>query len=112
MRRYTEEEKREILKEVESLRNVSLVAKKHGIPATTIQNWIRKGFNPSNPSEIQKQDVLILCLKITILTTFRLFLPTDSREELDFKRSYTKKYFKIDKNTEFFYFSTKTHTKY
>ena len=42
MRRYTEEEKVEIFKEVESLRNVSLVAKKHGMPVTTIQNWIRK----------------------------------------------------------------------
>ena len=40
MRRYREEEKEEILKEVESLRNVSLVAKKHGMLVTTIQNWI------------------------------------------------------------------------
>ena len=38
MKRYTEEEKIEILKEVESLENVSLVAKKHGMPITTIQN--------------------------------------------------------------------------
>ena len=54
MKRYTEEEKAEILKEVESLRNVSLVAKKHGMPATTIQNWIRKGLNLSDSSEIRK----------------------------------------------------------
>lgn len=66
MRRYTEEEKREILKEVESLRNVSLVAKKHGMPATTIQNWIRKGFNPSNPSEIRKLKKTISQQKLQI----------------------------------------------
>ena len=66
MRRYTEEEKREILKEVESLRNVSLVAKKHGIPATTIQNWIRKGFKPSNPSETKKLKKTISQQKLQI----------------------------------------------
>ena len=54
MKRYTEEEKIEILKEVESLGNVSLVAKKHGMPTTTIQNWIRKGLSQSDSSEIKK----------------------------------------------------------
>ena len=54
MKRYTEEEKAEILKEVESLGNVSLVAKKHGMPSTTIQNWIRKGLRKSSPSEARK----------------------------------------------------------
>ena len=54
MRRYTEEEKAEIFKEVESLRNVSLVAKKQGMPVTTIQNWIRKGLSNSNPSEVRR----------------------------------------------------------
>lgn len=53
LKRYTKEEKAEILKEVESLGNVSLVAKKHVMPSTTIQNWIRKKINSSNPSEIQ-----------------------------------------------------------
>ena len=42
MRRYTEEEK------VESLGSVSLVAKKHGMLTTTIQNWIRKGASFKN----------------------------------------------------------------
>ena len=54
MRRYTEEEKSRDFKEVESLRNVSLVAKKHGMPVTTIQNWIRKGLSNSNPSEVRR----------------------------------------------------------
>ena len=45
LKRYTEEEKTEILKEVGSLGKVCLVAKKHGMPATTIQNWIRKEVN-------------------------------------------------------------------
>lgn len=44
MRRYTEEEKAEILKEVESLGNVSLVSKKRGISHTTIHTWVKKGL--------------------------------------------------------------------
>ena len=44
MRRYSEEEKKEILKEVESLGNVSLVSKKRGLSHTTIHNWIKKGL--------------------------------------------------------------------
>ena len=72
LKRYTEEEKVEILKEVESFRNVSLVAKKHGMPATTIQNWIRKGFNPSDPSEIRrfKKTISQQKLQISILKDF------------------------------------------
>ena len=69
MRRYTEEEKVEIFKEVESLRNVSLVAKKHGMPVTTIQNWIRKGLSNSNPSEVRrlKKTISQQRLQISIL---------------------------------------------
>ena len=69
MRRYTEEEKAEIFKEVESLRNVSLVAKKHGMPVTTIQNWIRKGLSNSNPSEVRrfKKTISQQRLQISIL---------------------------------------------
>ena len=69
MKRYTEEEKIEILKEVESLGNVSLVAKKHGMPTTTIQNWIRKGLNQSDSSEIRrlKKTVSQQKLQISIL---------------------------------------------
>ena len=44
MRRYSEAEKSEILKEVESLGNVSLVSKKRGISHTTIHAWIKKGL--------------------------------------------------------------------
>ena len=69
MKKYTENEKTEILKEVENLRNVSLVAKKHGMPNTTIQNWIKKGLNSSNSSEIRKLKKTISQqkLKISIL---------------------------------------------
>ena len=69
MKRYTEEEKIEILKEVESLGNVSLVAKKHGMPTTTIQNWIRKGLRQSDSSEIRrlKKTVSQQKLQISIL---------------------------------------------
>ena len=72
MRRYTEEEKVEIFKEVESLRNVSLVAKKHGMPVTTIQNWIRKGLSNSNPSEVRrlKKTISQQKLQISILKDF------------------------------------------
>ena len=80
MRRYTEEEKAEILKEVESLRNVSLVAKKHGMPATTIQNWIRKGLSNSNPSEVKRlkktisqQRLQISILKDLLKKTHQIF---------------------------------------
>ena len=80
LKRYTEEEKIEILKEVESLRNVSLVAKKHSMPATTIQNWIRKGFNPSDSSEIRRlkktisqQKLQISILKDLLKKTHQVF---------------------------------------
>ena len=66
MRRYTEEEKAEILKEVESLGNVSLIAKKHDMPATTIQNWIRKGLGQSNSSEVRKLKKTISQQKLEI----------------------------------------------
>jgi len=77
---YTEEEKAEILKEVESLGNVSLVAKKHGMPATTIQNWIRKRISASSPSEIRKlkktisqQKLQISILKDLLKKTHQVF---------------------------------------
>ena len=81
LRRYTEEEKAEILKEVENLGNVSLVAKKHGMPSTTIQNWIRKGMNKSNPSEtrqlkktISQQKLQISIFKDLFKKTHQIFL--------------------------------------
>ena len=66
MRRYTEEEKVEILKEVENIGNVSLIAKKHGMPSTTIQNWIRKGLSQSDTSEIKKLKKTISQQKLEI----------------------------------------------
>ena len=80
LKRYTEEEKIEILKEVENLGNVSLVAKKHGMPATTIQNWIRKGLSPSDSSEIRRlkktisqQKLQISILKDLLKKTHQVF---------------------------------------
>jgi len=76
LKRYTEEEKAEILKEVESLGNVSLVAKKHGMPSTTIQNWIRKRLSKSNPSEIRKLKKTISQQKLQISILKDLFKKT------------------------------------
>ena len=41
MKRYSMEEKTEILKEVEEIGNINLVCKKRGISHTTVHNWIR-----------------------------------------------------------------------
>ena len=81
LKRYTKEEKAEIFKEVESLCNVSLVAKKHGMPSTTIQNWIRKGLNNKiNPSEIRRlkktiseKELQISILKDLLKKTHQVF---------------------------------------
>ena len=43
MKRYSMEEKAEILKEVENLGNINLVCRKRGISHTTVHNWIKKG---------------------------------------------------------------------
>ena len=54
MRRYTVEEKAEILKEVENLGNINLVCRKRGISHTTVHNWVKKGAvnnNRNSPSE-------------------------------------------------------------
>ncbi|MCZ0932160.1 MAG: hypothetical protein OXJ52_03295 [Oligoflexia bacterium] len=69
MRRYTEEEKEEILKAVKIFGNVSLVAKKQGMPSTTLQNWLKKGLQPSKPSQIRELKKIISeqALKISIL---------------------------------------------
>ena len=48
MKRYTMEEKAEILKEVEDIGNINLVCKKRGISHTTVHNWIKKGVIESN----------------------------------------------------------------
>ena len=42
MKRYSLEEKSEILKEVESLGNINLVCRKRGITHTTVHNWIKE----------------------------------------------------------------------
>lgn len=38
---YSDEFKEQVLKEVEETDNATLVARNHGIPATTIYTWIK-----------------------------------------------------------------------
>jgi len=80
LKRYTETEKSEILKEVQNLGTVRLVAKKHGMPATTIQNWIKKGLGQSNSSKmrelkntISQQKLEIAILKELLKKTHQVF---------------------------------------
>ena len=42
---YSDEFKEQLLKEVEETGNVTLVARNHGIPSTTINTWIKKKSN-------------------------------------------------------------------
>lgn len=42
---YSDEFKEQVLKEVEETGNVTLVARNHGIPSTTINTWIKKNSN-------------------------------------------------------------------
>ena len=42
MRRYSDDEKRQILKEVEDVGNIHTVCKKRGLAPTTVHNWLRK----------------------------------------------------------------------
>jgi len=42
---YSEEFKEQVLKEVEETGNMTLVARNHNIPSTTINTWVRKQKN-------------------------------------------------------------------
>ena len=42
MRRYSLEERAEILREIEEVGNVSVVCRKRGISVTTAHNWVKK----------------------------------------------------------------------
>ena len=52
---YTEEEKAIILEEVRTVKKISLVAKKHGIPTTTIHTWLKKSNLNEKEQEISKE---------------------------------------------------------
>lgn len=58
MRRYSEEEKLEVLSEVESLGNIHLVCRKHGIPHTTVYHWIKKGAIKDKKSYVSENKKL------------------------------------------------------
>ncbi len=53
---YSNELKNKLLTEIDQVGAISPVAKKHGIPSSTIHNWIRtKGKKPLYKSEIKNQ---------------------------------------------------------
>ncbi len=45
--KYTEQEKKQILEEVKSTKNIVVVAKKYNIPTTTIHTWLHRLRNLS-----------------------------------------------------------------
>jgi len=47
---YSSEFKEQVLKEVEETGNVALVARKHSIPSTTINTWIKRSRNVARGS--------------------------------------------------------------
>lgn len=49
MRRYSDEEKAEILKEIENVGNIHAVCRKRGLSHTTVHNWLKK-------QELNKKD--------------------------------------------------------
>ena len=73
MRRYSSEEKVEILKEVENVGNIHAVCRKRGLSHTTVHNWLRKqGLQEKNrnyPAENRrlKKKIAELELKNSIL---------------------------------------------
>ena len=73
MRRYSAEEKAEILKDVESVGNIHAVCRKRGLSHTTIHNWLRqqglKEKNGNYPAENRrlKKKIAELELKNSIL---------------------------------------------
>jgi transposase-like protein len=83
MKRYSEEEKAEILLEVESVGNVNAVARKHNIPQSTIQSWLKRGLkrkkddlvseNRTLKKELCKKDLEIAILKDLVKKTHQVF---------------------------------------
>lgn len=53
---YSNELKNKLINEVNEVGSISPIAKKHGIPASTIHNWIRStGKKPVYKSEIKNK---------------------------------------------------------
>lgn len=79
MKRYSQEFKERLLKEVEEVGNVSVVAKKHNIPTGTVYSWISNNGNSSTRQtkiidrdkdqyiKKLKKDLEVQELKITLL---------------------------------------------
>jgi transposase len=51
MKRFSEEFKGQILKEIKEVGNITLVCKKHDIQRTTVMNWLHKVKNKNKISE-------------------------------------------------------------
>jgi len=47
---YSDEFKEQLLREVDETGNMTLVARNHNIPSTTINSWIKRRKNTSNSS--------------------------------------------------------------
>ena len=56
MKRYTEDEKQEILKEVSELSNITLVSKKHGISPASIHRWIKQSYAQKSRSSLADEN--------------------------------------------------------
>ena len=73
MRRYSNEEKAEILKEIEDVGNIHAVCRKRGLSHTTVHNWLKKeslregGRNYPAENRRLKKKVAELELKNAIL---------------------------------------------
>lgn len=83
MKQYPMELKQQILKEVEETGSVNLVAKKHGLVAHTVGNWVRASKNAVQISEqrqirelnkkIQDQALQIEVLKSLLKKTYQVW---------------------------------------
>lgn len=71
MKKYTLQEKSEILKEVESIGNIALVCRKRDISYNTVQNWVRRKVTGSRK---EKKSIRSLQKKIFELNTQNLIL--------------------------------------
>ena len=81
MRRYSLEEKLEILREIEEVGNVSAVCRKHGISLTTAHNWVKKdklkgGKNQENrrlKKKVAELELQVAILKDIVKKTHQVF---------------------------------------
>lgn len=83
MRSYTREFKEQILKEIEEVKNISLVCKKHGLSSSTVNGWLHLDKNKDQIAEaravrelhkkIKDQEDEIIVLRALLKKTFPLW---------------------------------------